>query len=74
MDYQAAFNLAMGIAAFFGGWTLKRIHIAIDRLDKDVRNLPAYYLRKDDYRQDLHRIESMLNKIFERLEDKQDKP
>lgn len=74
MDYQAAFNIAMAVAGFFGGWTLKRIHVAIDRLDRDVRNLPNFYLQKSDYRQDLHRIEAMLNKIFERLEDKQDKP
>lgn len=30
MDYQAVFNLAVTVAAFFGGWTLSHIYQAID--------------------------------------------
>jgi hypothetical protein len=32
MDMQILFNIAVGIAAFFGGWILNRIYTAIDRL------------------------------------------
>lgn len=48
MDYQEMFNLAVTVAAFFGGWTLNRIYQAIDRLDSDVRDLPIKYVGKDD--------------------------
>jgi cell fate (sporulation/competence/biofilm development) regulator YmcA (YheA/YmcA/DUF963 family) len=73
MDYQVLFNLAITAAAFFGGWTLSRIYTAIDRLDKDVRDLPKVYVSKDDYREDLREIKDLLGAIFKRLEHKADK-
>ena len=73
MDYQTLFNLAITAAAFFGGWTLNRIYTAIDRLDKDVRDMPHVYVAKDDYREDLREIKELLGAIFKRLEHKADK-
>ncbi len=73
MDYQTLFNLAITVAAFFGGWTLNRIYTAIDRLDKDVRDMPHVYVAKDDYREDLREIKELLGAIFKRLENKADK-
>ncbi len=74
MDYQIAFNIALTLAAFLGGYTLSNISKAIERLDTDVRSMPIKYLSKDDYRDDLKRIEDMLGKIFDRLDGKVDKP
>lgn len=73
MDYQIAFNIALTLAAFLGGYTLSNISKAIERLDTDVRSMPIKYLSKDDYRDDLKRIEDMLGKIFDRLDGKVDK-
>lgn len=73
MDYQTLFNMAVTAAAFFGGWTLSRIYTAIDRLDKDVRDLPHIYVSKDDYREDVREIKELLGAIFKRLEHKADK-
>ena len=73
MDYQVLFNLAVAIAGFFGGWTLNRIYIAIDRLDGDVRNMPHNYISKDDYKADIRDIRDMLGKIFDKLDNKADK-
>lgn len=73
MDYQAAFNIALTLAAFLGGWTLNNISKAIQRLDEDVRDMPLHYVTKDDYRSDLRRIEDMLNRILSKLDDKADK-
>jgi len=73
MDYQTLFNMAVTVAAFFGGWTLSRIYAAIDRLDKDVRDFPKDYVSKDDYREDVREIKEMLGAIFKRLENKADK-
>ena len=73
MDYQALFNLAMTVAAFFGGWILSRIYTAIDRLDDEARNMPKSYVSKDDYREDLREIKELLGAIFKRLEHKVDK-
>lgn len=67
------FNIVVGIAAFFGGWTLNRITRMLDRMDEDIRNLPHDYVSKDDYKSDIHDIKGMLGKIFDRLENKVDK-
>ena len=37
MDYQVLFNIAFGIAGFFGGWVLNNLSKSIERLDTDVR-------------------------------------
>lgn len=73
MDYQVLFNIAVTVAAFFGGWILSRIYTAIDRLDDDVRDLPKVYVSKDDYREDLREIKDLLGAIFKRLDHKADK-
>jgi hypothetical protein len=73
MDYQVLFNIAVAIAGFFGGWTLNRIYIAIDRLDGDVRNMPHNYVSRDDYKTDIRDIREMLGKIFDKLDNKADK-
>jgi predicted RNA-binding protein with EMAP domain len=73
MDGQSLFNLVVGIAAFFGGWTLNNITRMLNRIDDDIRELPHVYLSKDDYKTDIAEIKGMLGKIFDRLENKADK-
>lgn len=70
---QMVFNILLGVAAFFGGWVLNNITKTMDRLDKDVRDMPRIYITKDDYHRDIDDIKSMLEKIFHRLEKKVDK-
>ena len=73
MDYQVLFNIAVALAGFFGGWTLNRIYIAIDRLDSDVRNMPHDYVSRDDYKADIREMRDLLGKIFDKLDNKADK-
>lgn len=84
MDFQVMFNLAIGAAAFFGGWVLNRIYAAIDRLDKDVRDFPLTYVSKDDFKDsirdlkdDMHagfnKIDTNIGTLFKRLDRKEDK-
>jgi hypothetical protein len=73
MDYQVLFNAAVGIAAFFGGWTLNSITKAIERLDSDVRAMPHEYVVKNDYKEDLREVKDLCRQIFDKLESKQDK-
>ena len=73
MEAQSLINVAIAIAGFFGGWVLKRITDSLDRLDTDVRRMPDKYLAKDDYRRDIDEIKTMLDKIFDKLDDKADK-
>lgn len=73
MDMQILFNITVGIAAFFGGWTLNRIYTAIDRLDSDVRDMPVKYISKEDYRDDIREMNKKLDKIFDLIQTKADK-
>jgi hypothetical protein len=73
MDGQSLFNLVVGIAAFFGGWTLNNITRMLNRIDEDLREVPHIYVSKDDYKIDIAEIKGMLGKIFDRLENKADK-
>lgn len=73
MDYQEAFNLALGGAAFLGGFLVNKIWAAIEKLDNDVRDLPKVYVAKEDYKSDIHDIKAMLRQIFDKLELKADK-
>lgn len=73
MDGQSLFNLVVGVAAFFGGWTLNNITRMLNRIDDDIREIPHVYVSKDDYKSDISEIKGMLGKIFDRLENKADK-
>jgi len=73
MEGQMLFNIVVGLAAFFGGWTLNSISRTLERLDNDVRDMPHMYVNREDYRTDIAEIKGMLGKIFDRLENKADK-
>ena len=73
MEIQVLFNIVVGVAAFFGGWSLNQITRSIERLDKDVRNMPLTYVTQTTYQRDIDDIKNMLSKIFDKLENKADK-
>jgi hypothetical protein len=73
MDSQMFFNIAIGLASFFGGWILNNITKSVDRLDEDIRKLPMTYVSKDEYHRDITEVKTMLGKIFDKLDGKVDK-
>jgi hypothetical protein len=73
MELQVLFNIVVGVAAFFGGWSLNQITRSIERLDKDVRNMPLNYVTQTTYQRDIDDIKNMLSKIFDKLDEKADK-
>jgi hypothetical protein len=68
MDYQVLFNVAFSAAGFLGGWVLNNISKAIERLDKDVRDLPKNYVTKEDWREDMKTLKSDMDKGFDKLD------
>ena len=73
MDTQMVFNILIGLSAFFGGWVLNNITKAIERLDRDVRDLPKLYVNREDFHRDIDEIKDICRQIFDRLENKADK-
>jgi len=70
---QVLFNIVLGVAAFLGGWTVNNLTRSIERLDKDIRNLPLTYVTQTTYQRDIDDIKNMLSKIFDKLDEKMDK-
>lgn len=73
MDTQLAFNIVVSLAAFFGSRVLDNIHKTLQRLDKDVRDMPVLYVTREDYRYELKEVKEALNKILDKLDNKVDK-
>lgn len=73
MEMQVIFNIVVGIAAFFGGWVLNNITKAIERLDRDVREMPKYYVSREDFHRDIDEIKDICKQIFSKLDNKADK-
>jgi len=73
VETQSLINVVIGIAAFFGGWTINSITRSIEKIEDKLNAVPIIYVSKDDYKEDLKRIYDMLDKIFGKLDDKADK-
>ena len=73
MEMQVLFNIVVGVAGLFGGWILNNISQSIRTLDKDVRNMPLTYVTQAHYQRDIDEIKGMLDKIFNKLDEKMDK-
>lgn len=68
MDYQLLFNIVLGAAGFLGGWVLNNMTKAIERLDRDVRDMPKTYVAKEDWRADMQALKADMDKGFEKLD------
>jgi len=72
------YNLLVGLIITIGmivaksAWTeIGRVRDCIRALEKEV---PETYVRRDDYKDDITDIKSMLHHIFNKLDSKADKP
>lgn len=59
------------------GWFARELWSAVKELKSDLsklrEQLPSIYVTKDDYREDMKEIKGLLNKISDKLDNKQDK-
>ncbi len=77
MDVQ---YIVDGVVAFISavfGWFFKIIWDAIKELKEDLKDtnkvIHEQYVRKDDYRAEMSKIENMFNRIMDKLDGKVDK-
>jgi len=77
MDPQPLINAAVGVVLAGIGWFARQIWAAVKELRDDLHRievaLPNTYVKRVDYAQDLSEIKVLLQKIFDRLEQKVDK-
>ena len=46
----------------------------IQKLEDKINEMPHNYVQKDDYRSDIAEVKAILKQIFDKLDNKQDKP
>jgi hypothetical protein len=77
METQQLLNIGLSTVMLVIGWFARELWAAVKELKVDLskmrEDLPKIYLSKDDYRSDLKDIRDMLGKIFDKLDNKQDK-
>ena len=70
---QQLLNILFGAALAVAGWFARELWSAVQELKSDISKLPLVYVARQDYRDDMKEVKEMLGKIFDRLENKQDK-
>ncbi len=77
MDHQTIINLAGGATLTALGWFARQLWEAVQELRRDVHqievDLPRNYVRKDEFTDTMKRIESIVERIFDKLDGKVDK-
>ena len=73
MDPQWLINLGFGAAGAFGMWILNRLSTSVEKIEDNIKDMPIRYVTKDDYRQDIAEIKTMLGDIYKELRTKVDK-
>jgi hypothetical protein len=61
------------VAAAFGGWTLRSITNSLENLQRDHKEMMNQFVRRDDYRDTLSEIREILGRIWDQLNQKEDK-
>ena len=77
MEALEIINAIFSIVLILFGWLLRVGYDSIKRLQNDMSELERHvsetYVRRDDYRDDMAEVKTMLRQIFEVLNAKQDR-
>lgn len=84
-NFQLFFNVAITLIGFLGGWVLNSLKASIEGLQKADTELTTkvqsievlvagQYVRRDDFNQISAEMFRKLDKIYDKLDEKADKP
>lgn len=77
MDWQTMINLVGGAILAITGWFARQIWDSVQELKNDIHqievDLPTYYVKRVDIDLRFDKLENILERIFDRLEQKADK-
>lgn len=77
LSVQDIINIGGGAFIAAIGWFARQLYESVNRLRDDVHqieiDLPTNYVRRDEYNDTMKRIESIVEKIFAKLDTKADK-
>jgi hypothetical protein len=77
MEFQSLFNILAGAALTVIGWFARQLWDATQKLKEDLSdlelNISEKYVKKSEISARFDKIESILERLFTKLESKQDK-
>lgn len=77
MDSQNLFNLVAGSSIAIGGWFARQLWDSVQALKDDVHrievDMPRTYVMKEDLDKRMDHIETMFQRIYDKLDGKADK-
>lgn len=77
MDSQELINIGLGAILTVMGWFARELWTAVKDLKEDLNvlriDVHKHYVSREDFRADIREIKELLSKIFDKLDDKQDK-
>lgn len=78
IDHQFIINAVLGMVVGLVGWFARQLWDAVREMQKEIHeieiDLPRNYVRRDEFADNMREIKEMLGKIFDRLDNKVDKP
>ena len=78
MDLQTLFNIMITILLGIVGWFARTVWDSLkeyqDRLHEVELHLPNHYVKQVDINARFDKLENMLERVFMKLDQKQDKP
>lgn len=78
MNLQDLLNAGAGLAFASLGWFAREIWAAVKELKSDLaklrEDLPKEYVQKDDFKDGIRELKDMLERLFDKLDKKVDKP
>jgi peroxiredoxin len=77
MDWQNVINIVGGACLSVMGWFARQLWDSVQKLKEDIKkieiDLPTNYAKKSDMQSQYNKIETLLEKIFDKLDTKVDK-
>ncbi len=77
IDFQDLFNSAFSVVLILIGWGVRAIFEAITRLQNEQTKLERLvsttYVRRDDYKEDMAEVKTLLGAIWKKIDNKEDK-
>jgi hypothetical protein len=77
MDWQIIFNIVGGAILSVMGWFARVLWDSVQELRKDLKqieiHLPTHYVKKDEITVRFDRIEQLLDRLYEKMEQKADR-
>jgi ATP-dependent Clp protease adapter protein ClpS len=77
-DAQTLINVGLAAILAAVGWFARQLWEAVQRLQRDLHevevSLPTSYVSKNDFNTTMKHIEDMFQRIYDKLDEKADKP